>query len=373
MSKSRFDLLARTLVRTCTSLALLCAIPGGVAADETPLRALTPPTIPTEVYVSLFDLEILGIDEQQETFEVEADLEAQWHDPRLAFGGSGDLADQPMPLAFEQEAASDLLQTIWWPNFELTDGRDSRDQMHLSITIYPDGTVRYYERFSATIKQSLDLQPFPFDAHDISFSVGPFSASSAAVVFLPFEADRPPISWEPSEWVVDDAELVVLPGPTCSGSGDPCLTDTECPGGETCEVGWASAQVHMSIFRVSKHYVWKIILPLALIVLISSAVFWLDLAKFPDPGDRLAISFTGVLTVVAFDFVSSGNLPKLWYNTVLDKVLLMAYVFLAINIALNVVSTQLSTTRPVACRRNDLIGRWVFPAAFLIGLWILIP
>jgi len=372
MAKNRCKVLARALILCCASLALFAAAPGEIAADETPARALTPPALPTEVHLSLFDLEILEIDEQQQTFELEADLEALWQDPRLAFGGPGELADGAMPLMFEQSAASDLLETIWWPNFELLDGRGSRDQMHLSITLFPDGTVRYHERFSAVIKQDLDLRTFPFDAHDISFAIGPFSANSAAVIFRPLGEERSPVAWEPSEWAVDNTELLVLPGPACSDSGEACLEAGGCPGDQVCQQGWASAKVSMSIFRVSKHYVWKVVLPLALIVLISSAVFWLDLGRFPDPGDRLAISFTGILTVVAFDFVSSGSLPKLWYNTILDKILLLAYVFLAINVALNVVSTQLCTTRPAACRRVDLIGRWLFPLAFLIGLAILI-
>jgi hypothetical protein len=367
------SLTVRALACCGAIFALPCTVPSGLAAAEIPARALTPPAFPTEVYISLYGVEVFEIDEQQETFVIEADLAADWQDPRLAWDASGEAGG--LPLVFEEEAASDLLKTIWWPNFELSNGRGSRDRMHLSIEIVSDGTVAYHERFSAVIKQNLSsyLDQFPFDYHDISFQVLPFSAGGSEVVFLPMQEEQEPIRWEPSDWSIADPELVVRPGWICSGSGEVCSPGDECPAGESCDAGWASAAVSMSIFRVTTHYVWKIILPLTLIVLVSSAVFWLDLVKFPDPGDRLAISFTGVLTVVAFDFVSSGSLPKLWYMTVLDKILVMAYIFLAINIALNVASTQLSTVRPALSRRVDLVGRWVFPLAFLICLWAVVP
>ena len=367
MNDTRKNRCTRAMAWGGVGLALVTF--AATAHAEAPARALTPPAFPTDVYITLFDLEVFEIDEQQETFLIEADLGAEWYDPRLAFGAE---TDQPSPPAvFEQEAATDFLKTIWWPNFELLDGRDSRSQMHLSIEVYPDGTVTYHERFSAVIKQQLDLRPFPFDVQEISFVVGPFSASPAAVNFLPMEENQQLVQWEPSEWVIELAELAVSPGVGCSGSGEICSDDADCAAGETCDYGWATLAVNMVISRVPTHYVWKIILPLTLIVLASSAVFWLDLVKFPDPGDRLTLSFTGVLTIVAFDFVSADSMPKTFYASTLDKILMMAYVFMAINIALNVASTIFSTDRPDTSRKVDLIGRWVFPGAFLFGLLVL--
>ncbi len=55
-------------------------------------------------------------------------------------------------------------------------------------------------------------------------------------------------------------------------------------------------------------------MPLLLIVAISWAVFWMDYEDM-NLADRMSVSFTSVLTVVAFDFVSSDSLPKLSYAT----------------------------------------------------------
>lgn len=371
--KKTCDLFLRAAFSCCAVLAFLVLVPGQLAADDIPARALTPPALPTQVFVGLSNLEIVEIDERRETFVIEANLHAQWQDSRLTFEPSQEMIAGQLPLRYKEATALELLETVWWPDFTLVDGRGSRERMQLSIDIYPDGTLVYQERFTSAIKQNLDLEPFPFDAHDISFSLGVFGTDSRAVVFLPFEEGTPPINWEPTEWSISESELVVLTGFACADSGEACGSDGDCAEGEVCVAGWPSANVQMSIGRVPNHYTWKIILPLTLIVLASSAVFWLDLAKFPDPGDRLTISFTGVLTVVAFDFVSSDSLPKLWYSTVLDNILVMAYVFMAVNIVLNVIATQFSAARPTACRRTDFVGRYVFPLAFLVGLWILIP
>lgn len=330
-------------------------------------RTLTPPLAdgPTVVLVDLYGVEVLGINEQEETFEIEADLAASWVDERLAFDEAATGASR---LIFQGEAVEEALKSeVWWPDFEITDSRGSRDRMHVQLAIDSDGWVHYHERFSALIKQSLDLASFPFDESEISLTVTPFSYDAEEVVFLPAEEARQPLSWEPSEWVVSDPSLVVAAGRFCADSADPCAENADCPGeGEECVAGFASARVKMSIARVSDHYVWKIILPLALIVLVSTAIFWIDLERFG--GDRLAVAFTGVLTVVAFDFVSSGSLPKLWYTTTLDKILITAYFFMACIVAENVLVAVLTRHAPAAARWVDRAARLLVPLAFLVVL-----
>lgn len=346
---------------------------GGSAASTDSTAALSPPNPygPTQVTIGLFDVEILNIDPREETFEVEADLVAQWMDQRLAFDPNRVGAQT---LTFQDGAAIEAFEnSVWWPSLEVTDARGPRDRLHIDLTVYADGSVFYRERMVVKIKQSFNLSSFPFDEHEISFSVGSFSYDASAVRFEKSELARSTVNWEPSEWTVSEPDFRVAPGLFCSESREVCETDADClTEGESCATGFAVARVQLEISRVPDHYMWKIILPLLLIVLASSGVFWLDLEKFPDPGDRLTIAFTGVLTVVAFDFVSAGTVPKLWYTTIMDRILILSYVFLALNILENVLAVRAFNITGERAARIDKIARRTFAPAYLLLAFILL-
>lgn len=334
-------------------------------------RILSPPNPngPTTVETDIYEVEILEIDAQTETFLVEADLVATWMDPRLAFNPGGG----PDHVIYQGQAAEEALKTeVWWPGFEIEDSRGGRERLHIDLRVWSDGSVLYRERFLAKIKQDFDLTDFPFDSQEISFTFKPFVYLASAVTFELPEDPGGEREWEPTEWDATDPELQVAAGWYCSESGDLCASDADCPGEEVCAEGSARAMISMTIDRIPSFYVWKIILPLVLIVLVSSAVFWISMERFPDPGSRLTIAFTSVLTVVAFDFVSAGSMPKLWYTTTLDKILITSYFFLAMNILENVFIVFIIKRSAQTAQWVDRISRIVFPPAYLFIVFMLI-
>jgi hypothetical protein len=75
------------------------------------------------------------------------------------------------------------------------------------------------------------------------------------------------------------------------------------------------------VLRNPMYYLTKVVIPLTLIVCISWAVFWMESDGLAD---RMAISFTGVLTSVAYQFIVSDILPRHIYNTFLDNFVLLS-------------------------------------------------
>ena len=361
-SRSLAKILAAALV---ASLSLVTAAWGQGPA----LEALSPPAFPTLVEVGIYSVEILDIDPRVEVFEVEADLHASWIDPRLAFNPNS--AGTEVLIYQGASAHKALEERLWWPDFEITDARGSRDRMHVEVEVYSDGSVFYRERFVAKIKQGFNLGSFPYDSHEISFSIEPFSYNASTVQFVEAGGGGS-VSWEPTEWVVDAPGPAVYSGLYCSDTGASCATDADCGGDATCDAGFANATVSMTIDRVHTYYFWKFLLPMCLIVLVSAAVFWLDLVAYPSPGDRLTIAFTSVLTVVAFDFVSSGDLPKLWYTTALDRLMIVSYVCLAVNIFENIVAVALVRRNPKLVKWMDRVFRIAFPAVFLFMVFVVV-
>lgn len=327
--------------------AMLVVAPKSDGSEPASFAALSPPALPTVVSVDLWGIQIFSINEDEETFEIEATLEASWLDERLAFD-AGTIGSEE--IYYQGDGALDKLKSgMWWPYFEVTDARHSRDQMYVEVNIAAGGRVYYRERFTVQIKQGFDLSDFPFDSHSISFSIGPYGYDTERVVFEPMGDPKRVSNWEPEDWYVDWSELAI--------SNEPDM--------------FANATVALDIARDPRHYVVNIILPLLLIVVISSAVFWMNFDT-THLGDRLSVSFTSVLTVVAFAFVAADNLPRLGYSTVLDSILSWSYVFLALNILESLIASRLYAGRPAATRRLDSFFRFFYAPAYALVLWVLI-
>ena len=334
---------------------------GGTAVQAqtgSPNNVATPPPdqYPVEVYVDLYGLNIFAIDEQEETFEVEAFIYADWFDDRLAFDPAEAGTETKV---FQGETAVELLKTdVWWPDLELVDARGPRDRLHITLTIDADGFVTYTERFHANIWQPFFFEEFPFDSHTISFTVAPFFYTSEQVAFLGPEdfleegerLEREDLTWETNEWSIDNVESVVERG-----------DDFE----------FSTSTMFIDISRLPNFYISNVILPLFLIVAISWAVFWMDFGSM-HLADRLSVSFTSVLTVVAFDFVTADNLPLLSYQTVLDVVLTFSYVVLSLSVLENVVAYLRFRQNANEVQRLDKVSRWLFPVVYYVGCGLIL-
>ena len=99
---------------------------------------------------------------------------------------------------------------------------------------------------------------------------------------------------------------------------------------------------------------------------ISWTVFWMDGEILPH---RMGVSFTGILTVVAFQLLISQNLPRVGYLTFLDAVILMSFMLMILTIVENVVvcGFQGGSKKKLA-ERIDKTCRWAFPLVYILSI-----
>ena len=359
---SRF--LSLVLVNLLLLATILMPIDMARATED---LTLTPPSTVYEnlVYIDIWDVRVFEIDTNAEFFSAEATLQAQWNDPRQIFDETTFGTDI---IVFHGPAAEEVLKNrVWWPNFDIDDSRGSRNIINQSLAIKSNGDIFYTERFSVEIMQDYNLHNFPFDEHQISFKIQPFTSSlSNLISFTKYPSALPfQLEWEPSEWVVSSGAMNV------TSSGCPESDDSE---NEECNLrdyNDTAAMVEFTITRVPEHYLTNYVLPIMLIVLISTAVFFMGFESM-HLGDRLSVSFTSVLTIVAFDFVASENLPKLWYSTGIDNVLTAAYIFLALNVLENVIASRLFLKHPATSKRIDTVFRWLYPILFILTTFYIV-
>ena len=88
-----------------------------------------------------------------------------------------------------------------------------------------------------------------------------------------------------------------------------------------------SIELIIDVKRNSAHYLFKIIIPVFLILCVAWSVLWIPTYKLDA---RLTTSIVALLSLIAYNFVFEGDIPKLDYLTDLDKFILLSYIFCCI-------------------------------------------
>jgi hypothetical protein len=111
-------------------------------------------------------------------------------------------------------------------------------------------------------------------------------------------------------------------------------------------------------------YLWKMLLPLLLLVMISWVVFWMTETEVHD---RMGISFIGLLTVVAYQFIATENLPAISYFTLMDGIISTSFAVMILSVFENlVVHVMITRDRQSGAERLDRMCRWLFPLAYVV-------
>lgn len=291
----------------------------------------------TKVLVSLFVIDIREIDEAKQHMTVDLVIRMQWKDPRLALQSQDESA----------RARRMALDEVWNPQIFATKPQGLTRVGPNRVRVDPDGTVTYRQRFLGNLGVNLDLKEFPLDQNALSIHLVSFDHTPDRV-----------------EIVLDDER---------TGRADAFSIEGWDIGEISAERALSSvspnhrnlAAVHYTLpaKRQVGFYLWKVIVPLTLIVFMSWAVFFIEPAHL---GVQIAIATSSVLTLIAFYLHLGTLLPQISFLTRLDFFILGAtiLVFLAFGEAI-VTSLQTRYDRHEEALRLDRLCRLVFPLGFL--------
>ncbi len=331
--------------------AMLLPLPAPAHAAQTPTGIATdtilqPPNTengqPIEIVIGLHIVNIASIDEVNEQFQMDAYLFARWVDKRLAYTPEGP-NDQERNYSFGQ---------IWIPQLEIINAATPRMRYDTSIRVAPDGTVNYAERDKVAVSSKFALRRFPFDRQ------------SLIIIIHPFLVDGPRIEFklgDYSTWTASEFESYSSLAQWTVTTVQPQLRVATTYGGLTMP----EARFEISVLRRSSFYLWKVFLPLLLMVFLSWAVFWIEAS---DLSNQIQVAVTTILTVIAFAFAISATMPRLPYLTYIDAFFLECYiyVFLAVVELMTVHVTHRSEVRRDLGLQIRKYSRWVIPASFVV-------
>lgn len=292
-----------------------------------------PPTDrPTQVSLGLFLLDVLAIDDSKQTVTIDFGISATWLDSRLA-----NKAGQVIPV-----------EDAWAPNLQLMANKDIRRSRPEVLHVFEGGRVEYLQRFIGEMWHTSDLRNFPFDDQEISIRlITPLH--SREDINLVEDAKR---TGQSAEW-----SLVGWDYTSGTWVSDPYYF---APANQKI----AGAAYQFKVHRQRGFYIWKVLVPLSLVVLMAWAVFWIDTT---NSSSQISVGYTAILTLVAYRFVIGNMVPTVSYLTRLDRFILGVSVLVFF-----VLAEAIWTGRLVAggklfnAVRIDRYGRWIFMFAFVL-------
>jgi len=304
---------------------------------------------PIQVMVGIRLDQITEVNQRGENFGVVGDLSLEWVDPAFAFNPTlCQCGVKVMDSAlFEKFVAENYLR---WPRFIFYNQQGKRWTQGEVFRIYPNGKVTYYERFSATLQApDFNFKRFPFDTQQFFIRLQCLNGE-------------------------EDYQFVNIPQLTSIGQqlGEEewfiTKHDTSVASVMVAE-DTAASRFSFRIFcqRHLSYYIFRIFVPLLLIIAVAWVSFFLE-----DYAKRVDISGANLLVFIAFNFTIGSDLPRLGYLTLLDTMLIVAFVVTTLTVICNVALKRLyAAGKTELTKRIDTYILWGYPIFYIVGFFLL--
>ncbi len=307
---------------------------------------------PTVVKIGIKLDQIMSVNQKEKNISVAASLQLRWQDRALAY--SPETCQCRFILFDEGGFAKHVAQSgTVWPTYSLYNQQGRRSTQNFLIVVWPSGDVIYMERFTATLQApDLDFRRFPFDRQAFAFQVD----SVLPQEYFVFE--------DLSGYTQVGAKLGAEEFAVAE-SGTEISTQVSALG-----EAFSRFSFQFITLRHLNYYFFRIFLPILLILTVSWVTFFLR-----DYRKRIDVSSGLLFVLVAFNFTISSDLPRLGYMTLMDGILVSAFVVTILVVVVNVYLRRLEAAdKEERARRIDKYILWLFPLGYIlaVGLSVLL-
>jgi hypothetical protein len=299
------------LAASLIALALVVITGGGAWSQATPPRAVmeaiegAPAPKTDEVIVGSFINDIQELDFKTNNYIVDLYVWFRWKNPDLR---------PSKTMEFMNRFASD-------------DNR--RDDLYDEPETMPDGSLYSIIRYQGHFSTKFPLEAYPFDTQTLRVIMEDTVSGADSLIYVP-DGNRP-VTLDP---------VITLPGFTVGEPTMRIVTNTYPTnfGDLSVEKAEPYSRIIISI-PVTRPVIamsLKTFVPIILIVVCASLVFFVR-PRYVE--GRIGLGITALLTLVALQLTATAPLPDVDYLMMLDKVFLLAYLFIIIALA-RVVATS---------------------------------
>jgi hypothetical protein len=300
--------------------------------------------IKTPVKIGLYIIDIKGINDVEQTFKADVFINVSWRDPRLSENS----------LGRSLEECVFTLKDLWNPPFFAVNRNSGGKLLDDIVTVDAEGNVNYKQHYVGELSADLLFAEFPFDKQLLHFNLMAYGPDAGNIVFeVDYELTGTRDKFSIEGWSVEFLDAIVK-------------SESITTIGSEKVHNFARVDFRLSAHRDKNYYLWKVITPLCLIVLMAWAVFWIDPSHF---GPQIGLSTATVFTLIAYRFSLGFTLPKVSYFTRIDEFILFStiLVFLALGTAITTGKITTDGNKELA-QKIESWARYIYIILFLIIL-----
>ncbi len=280
----------------------------------------------SQVKISLSVDQIVNVDQRSQNYTVVGSLELTWQDPGLAF--SPDKCNCTVKkMGMDALRSLAVKENIVLPEFTFFNQQGNRWSQNEIVFIEPPGRATYKERFTVTLQApDFNFQAYPFDRQKFKVRID-LNIPTEVFAFIEQQQSRYTIGEQlgEEEWTVFKYyyEINEIPLDRDFNKSRFILT--------------MEAKRHLNF------YLYRIFIPLFLIISVSWVIFFLK-----DYGRQLEVASGNLLVFVAFNFTISNDVPRLGYLTLLDRMIITSFCCAALVVFISVYQKHLETKGKIA-------------------------
>ena len=295
---------------------------------------------PTFVGVRLYVIDVDEVNSANQNFSASVYYEARWNNPLLRHDGPGPIIRRT--------------SEVWTPRLVFVNQQQAWSAFPSFVEILPNGDNVLRQKTWGWFSQPLDLQDFPLDQQTLTIQLVAAGLLERDVKLTELKGTGERHSGIHKGFSLPDFEVTnwaAEPRPYFPFEG---------------EVGVPGYVVDIQIKRKPTYYVWKVIFPHCLIVIMSWVPRWLDPK---ESGTSIGISTTAFLTLVAYLFAITVLLPKVSYLTRLDDFIMLSTLLVFAGLMQTVMATyQLNRGFASQVETVNKVSRVIYPLLLLIVL-----
>eukprot|EP00667_Euglena_gracilis_P012657 EG_transcript_13007 len=257
----------------------------------------------------------------------------------------------PTPAPF-QRLSDEAAETLPPVRMRIPDTVESDEVSHTVLLSNKSGRLYEIRRWRLKLREMMELECFPFDRQIMKLRFVNWTCD-----FVPWSAPA------------DDCPHTM--------KNDPALRDSDAAAvyeGTEWTLEWvelerdvqgveASCIIRWGMSRNPNYYLWNFVLVIFVVVQLSTLTAAIDHQTF---NDRAGLTYTLLLTYIAFQFVASSFIPRISYLTYMDKYVSLGMFMLVLLILENYFVSRYHSVSP-GCSIGDSLSALGAPRAEFQG------
>ena len=303
--RTRASLVIRILLVLAAVAVMPLALPVAAHAD----------TGPDRVTIGVFINDLQDIDLASENFTVDFYLWMRWKNPAI-----------DPSLTIEAMNSEGTQNTTSSPT-----GGVAGEPLYDAPVDMPDGSKYQVLRYQGVFSRKMNLEKYPFDTQVLEMVFEDKRKNASVIEFVP---DTTPVTINDGGamsipgYVLGNPSLIVVPHKYPTNFGD-ISANASTP--------YSRVIVALPVTRDVLPYLVKLVLPIFIVVLITSLIFLLP-ARLEEA--RAGIGITAMLTIVALQWTSDSALPSVEYLTLLDVTYIVSMIYILAAMAYTVLASR---------------------------------